>query len=245
MFVAHQVNNRQLLFFSFYLIPDGGNASSFEDNDNSLTSFEGIFNGTSEPLDLDAPVSSIVKENFLKTNENKSEIISRDKNSKTNESDNNTGISASLKSSGKDDLSLSKHANEKTMTSESCTKQTQSKSLMLADLLDKKEGPALNGVLGKDLRIGEKGLELVEKAILKETSLNHKGVTVKKDSVVNVNGDARTGGDHRSTVINNATSSQCRSKRSASTELDAIEEKRFKTETGSSKMKGILLTTLK
>lgn len=39
------------------------------------------------------------------------------------------------------------------------------KSLMLADLLDKKETPVMNGVLGKELRIGEKGLELVENHI--------------------------------------------------------------------------------
>lgn len=49
------------------------------------------------------------------------------------------------------------------------------KSLMLADLLEKKvdkKEPMLNGVLGKELRIGEKGLELVEnhlEKVLKES----------------------------------------------------------------------------
>lgn len=48
----------------------------------------------------------------------------------------------------------------------SVLKAQNTKSLMLADLLEKKvekkEPPVLNGVLGKELRIGEKGLELVE-----------------------------------------------------------------------------------
>lgn len=127
---------------------------------------------------------------------------------------------------------------------ESCVKQAANKSLMLADLLDKKEGPALNGVLGKDLRIGEKGFELVEKAILKETHLNHKGVTVKKESVVNVNGESRTGGgDRTTTVINNATPSpQCGNKRPASSsepdQDERIEEKRVKTEAEAEDAKG-------
>ncbi|GLG96122.1 Uncharacterized protein GBIM_02941 [Gryllus bimaculatus] len=55
-------------------------------------------------------------------------------------------------------------------------KTSSTKSLMLADLLekkvDKKEPPILNGALGKELRIGEKGLELVEnhlEKVLKDT----------------------------------------------------------------------------
>ncbi|PSN46078.1 hypothetical protein C0J52_02288 [Blattella germanica] len=61
----------------------------------------------------------------------------------------------------------------------SATKPVGTKSLMLADLLekkvDKKEPPILNGVLGKELRIGEKGLELVEnhlEKVLKESSVS-------------------------------------------------------------------------
>lgn len=49
----------------------------------------------------------------------------------------------------------------------------KNKPLMLADLLEKKidkDPPALNGVLGKELRIGEKGLELVENHIEKMLS---------------------------------------------------------------------------
>lgn len=55
----------------------------------------------------------------------------------------------------------------------------KNKPLMLADLLEKKidkDPPALNGVLGKELRIGDKGLELVEnhieKALSKENNTN-------------------------------------------------------------------------
>ena len=64
------------------------------------------------------------------------------------------------------------------------------KSLMLADLLekkvDKKDPPILNGVLGKELRIGDKGLELVEnhlEKVLKESSITQtKPVDVKEPS---------------------------------------------------------------
>ncbi|XP_021925466.1 AT-rich interactive domain-containing protein 2 isoform X9 [Zootermopsis nevadensis] len=69
-------------------------------------------------------------------------------------------------------------------------KPAGTKSLMLADLLekkvDKKEPPILNGVLGKELRIGEKGLELVEnhlEKVLKESSITQtKSVDVKETS---------------------------------------------------------------
>ncbi|XP_066999629.2 AT-rich interactive domain-containing protein 2 isoform X2 [Anabrus simplex] len=106
-----------------------GNISSTDDNENSLTSFEGILlNGIPHSLDIDA---------------------------------------ASNDSSSKDSAQ-----------SASLVKPPSSKSLMLADLLekkvDKKEPPILNGVLGKELRIGEKGLELVENHLEK----------VLKDSVV-------------------------------------------------------------
>lgn len=103
-------------------------------------------------------------------------------------------------SSSKNSLRTSEENHVK-LAEENCVKP-QNKSLMLADLLDKKESPALNGVLGKDLRIGEKGLELVEKAILKETHLNNKDISVnyKKDSVLSVNGDSRTA-DECVTVI--------------------------------------------
>lgn len=183
-----------------------------------------------------------MKENCAKKAENKSGVSS-DKNTAKQKVSNEESYTMPIpiKSVGSEDL-CGKQFDEKSMTLESCVKQTQNKSLMLADLLDKKEGPALNGVLGKDLRIGEKGLELVEKAILKETHLNHKGITVKKDSVVNVNGEARTGGD-RSTVINNASPSpQCGNKRSASSEpdQDPIEEKRFKIDAEGREEKGNL-----
>ena len=64
------------------------------------------------------------------------------------------------------------------------------KSLMLADLLekkvDKKDPPILNGVLGKELRIGDKGLELVEnhlEKVLKESSITQtKPIDVKEPS---------------------------------------------------------------
>lgn len=57
----------------------------------------------------------------------------------------------------------------------------KNKPLMLADLLEKKvdkDPPLLNGMIAKELRIGEKGLELVEnhieKALSKETNTNDK-----------------------------------------------------------------------
>lgn len=57
---------------------------------------------------------------------------------------------------------------------------TKPKSQMLADLLDKKESPLLNGL------IGEKGLELVEKAILVDKPVvvnnnNNNGVVDSSD----------------------------------------------------------------
>lgn len=71
-------------------------------------------------------------------------------------------------------------------------KPAGTKSLMLADLLekkvDKKEPPILNGVLGKELRIGEKGLELVEnhlEKVLKESSITQtKSIDVKETSKI-------------------------------------------------------------
>lgn len=221
-------------------VSGGVKISSADDNDNSLTSFEGIFNGIPESLDFDATVSSIVKENCAKKSETKN--VPNDKNSGKQKLSNEESfiIQVPMKTVGED--ASAKQIEDKSMTMEACVKQTQSsKSLMLADLLDKKEGPALNGVLGKDLRIGEKGLELVEKAILKETHLNHKGINVKKDSVVSVNGESRTG--DRSTVINNVTPSpQCGSKRSLSSEADQspIDEKRVKVDTEEKEDKGNL-----
>ncbi|KAK6626139.1 hypothetical protein RUM43_006444 [Polyplax serrata] len=205
----------------------GGNVSSADDNDNdnSLTSFEGIFNGIPESLDLDATVSTIVNENCSKKSALPGEEVSGENNA--------DGVEQAAVAKSQD-IDVEDKQHEK--SPESCVKQAANKSLMLADLLDKKEGPALNGVLGKDLRIGEKGFELVEKAILKETHLNHKGVTVKKESVVNVNGESRTGGgDRTTTVINNATPSpQCGNKRPASSsepdQDERIEEKRVKME---------------
>ncbi|XP_069680492.1 AT-rich interactive domain-containing protein 2 isoform X3 [Periplaneta americana] len=81
-------------------------------------------------------------------------------------------------------------------------KPTGTKSLMLADLLekkvDKKEPPILNGVLGKELRIGEKGLELVEnhlEKVLKESSvIQTKPIDVKELSK-NVGGISCSGSE--------------------------------------------------
>ncbi|PNF32753.1 hypothetical protein B7P43_G04513 [Cryptotermes secundus] len=74
-------------------------------------------------------------------------------------------------------------------------KPAGTKSLMLADLLekkvDKKEPPILNGVLGKELRIGEKGLELVEnhlEKVLKESSIMQAKPVDVKESSKNVGG---------------------------------------------------------
>ncbi|KAF5308291.1 hypothetical protein FQR65_LT06284 [Abscondita terminalis] len=56
----------------------------------------------------------------------------------------------------------------------------RNKPLMLADLLEKKvdkDPPILNGLLAKELRIGEKGLELVENHIEKALSNNDKAPT--------------------------------------------------------------------
>nr|CAD7443351.1 unnamed protein product [Timema bartmani] len=62
------------------------------------------------------------------------------------------------------------------------------KSLMLADLLekrvDKKEPPILNGIVGKELRIGDKGLELVE---------NHLEKVLKESVNLNVTVETKTG----------------------------------------------------
>jgi len=74
-------------------------------------------------------------------------------------------------------------------------KPAGTKSLMLADLLekkvDKKEPPILNGVLGKELRIGEKGLELVEnhlEKVLKESSITQTKLIDVKEPSKNVGG---------------------------------------------------------
>lgn len=74
-------------------------------------------------------------------------------------------------------------------------KPVGTKSLMLADLLekkvDRKEPPILNGVLGKELRIGEKGLELVEnhlEKVLKESSIMQTKPVDVKESSKNVGG---------------------------------------------------------
>lgn len=117
-----------LVIFWIYL---AGVPSSTDDNENSLTSFEGIFlNG----IDLEAALSDTSKlvNNIAKPPE--------------------------------------------------VEPATKPKSQMLADLLDKKESPLLNGL------IGEKGLELVEKAILAD-----KPVVVNNNGVVD-SGDVRTSG---------------------------------------------------
>lgn len=189
----------------------GGGNTSADDNDNSLTSFEGIFNGLQESLDIDAPSLPDPKQlqNKLGPEDGKKE-------------ENGLKSVKSEESGSQPD--------KKAMTEEPRPNQTQSKSLMLADLLDKKESPALNGVLGKDLRIGEKGLELVEKAILKETHLNNKDISVncKKDNVVSVNGDSRTG-DECVTVIG-SESAQCGNKRAGDSANEDSEVKRLKLE---------------
>lgn len=89
---------------------------------------------------------------------------------------------ASNDSSSKDSARSSSHQQN--------PKPAATKSLMLADLLekkvDKKEPPILNGVLGKELRIGEKGLELVEnhlEKVLKESSVTQtKSIDIKETS---------------------------------------------------------------
>lgn len=184
--------------------------SSTDDNDNSLTSFEGMFNGIQESLDFDATISSVVDGNCLK------QKTSNEENSQKPKGEGDKG---------KEENHVNKQPENKPAGDGNCVKPPQNKSLMLADLLDKKESPALNGVLGKDLRIGEKGLELVEKAILKETHLNNKDISVncKKDTVVSVNGDIRTG-DECVTVINNEPPSlQSGSKRTATNEVSSDE----------------------
>ncbi|KAL0272764.1 UNVERIFIED_CONTAM: hypothetical protein PYX00_005615 [Menopon gallinae] len=193
----------------------GGGNTSADDNDNSLTSFEGIFNGLQESLDIDAPSLPEPKQFQNKLNPD---------DGKKEENGLKSGKSASEESGSQPE--------KKAMTDEPRPNQTQSKSLMLADLLDKKESPALNGVLGKDLRIGEKGLELVEKAILKETHLNNKDISVncKKDSVVSVNGDTRTGGDECVTVIG-SEATQCGNKRAGDAANEDSEVKRLKLDT--------------
>lgn len=75
-------------------------------------------------------------------------------------------------------LSLNEDSNSESLKSVPTT-ITKNKPLMLADLLEKKvekDLPLLNGVISKELRIGDKGLELVEnhieKALSKELSKN-------------------------------------------------------------------------
>ncbi|KAK4887370.1 hypothetical protein RN001_003641 [Aquatica leii] len=62
---------------------------------------------------------------------------------------------------------------------------SRNKPLMLADLLEKKvdkDPPILNGLLAKELRIGDKGLELVENHIEKALNNDKAAGTVKKNS---------------------------------------------------------------
>lgn len=61
---------------------------------------------------------------------------------------------------------------------------------MLADLLEKKidKEPVLNGVVGKELRIGEKGLELVDKCfnkiLSKENNPPNTEIIVKEEPII-------------------------------------------------------------
>jgi len=90
---------------------------------------------------------------------------------------------------------------------------TKPKSQMLADLLDRKDTPMVNGV------IGEKGLELVEKAILSDKPLS--------------NNNNKDNGVVESSVCENRTSSALgeeSTKRPAAEESDAPAAKKIKTE---------------
>lgn len=71
------------------------------------------------------------------------------------------------------------------------------KPLMLADLLEKKvekDPPVLNGVVGKELRIGDKGLELVDNHISKILSKENSSPNIdsKEVSVIVSSEDSRT-----------------------------------------------------
>lgn len=149
------------LIFYLLRVAVGGTLSSAEENDNSLTSFEGIFlNG----VDLEAALSE------------SSKIII---------------------------------TNNKPIDVEPSTKP---RSQMLADLLDKKDSPLLNGV------IGEKGLELVEKAILADKPVvNNNGVVECGDS--RTSGAGGTGG-----IGGTISAGEENGKRPAPTEVDLTGE---------------------
>lgn len=81
--------------------------------------------------------------------------------------------------------------------SKDSVRNTTKKPLMLADLLEKKvekDPPVLNGIVGKELRIGDKGLELVDNHISKILSKenNSPNIDNKGVSVIVSSEDSRT-----------------------------------------------------
>lgn len=86
-------------------------------------------------------------------------------------------------------LNINEDSNSKDSIKNSSSTIVKNKPLMLADLLEKKidkDPPALNGVLGKELRIGDKGLELVEnhieRALNKENNTNEMSMETSNSS---------------------------------------------------------------
>lgn len=92
------------------------------------------------------------------------------------------------------------------------------KPLMLADLLEKKvdkDPPILNGVIGKELRIGDKGLELVDNHINKILNKDNNASVESKEVSVIVSSENNGSGDTVRTcqeLNNSVISAQCNNK---------------------------------